>query len=113
MSKALFILGLLTIGTLCGFLLLNSQKPRPLQDKLSQKPRPDQDDRLNEVSLKRDLFKQWKVVMNKEYATPEEEEKRFQIWSDNYDFVQSRCRHPNQKPRPMRFMLVFLYYRFP
>jgi len=40
------------------------------------------------LDAKADLFVQWKKVNLKEYATVEEEQYRFEIWSDTFDWVQ-------------------------
>jgi C1A family cysteine protease len=43
---------------------------------------------------RRSLFNQWKLTHGKSYELAEEEEKRFGIWNDNYDFVQQHNLDP-------------------
>jgi cathepsin L len=40
------------------------------------------------ADVKRDLFSQWKLSNGKSYSVNAEEEHRFQVWSENFDFVQ-------------------------
>jgi len=46
------------------------------------------------LTIKRDMFELWKKVYNKSYPLQEEEEKRFKIWCDTYDWVQEHNANP-------------------
>jgi len=73
-AKVLVFAGFLVLGTIAALMLANST-----QNAKSN---------ISDIQVRRDMFTQWKLVHDKTYASQEEEEKRFNVWSDNYNFVQ-------------------------
>jgi C1A family cysteine protease len=73
-TKVLVFAGVLVLGAIAALMVASSNTNSSVT--------------LNQTTIKRDMFGQWKVAHGKAYASSEEEEKRFKIWSSNYDWVQ-------------------------
>ena len=73
-TKILAFSGILIFGAIAALMIATSSTVVPVS--------------FDQVTIKRDMFAQWKLVHGKSYVTPIEEENRFNAWSANYDWVQ-------------------------
>ena len=73
-TKILAFAGVLILGAIAALMVATSTTVAPVS--------------FDQVTIKRDMFAQWRLVHGKAYATPVEEENRFNTWSANYDWVQ-------------------------
>ena len=73
-TKILAFASVVVLGTIAALMIATSSTVAPVA--------------FNQITVKRDMFGQWKNLHGKSYGTPAEEETRFNIWSVNYDWVQ-------------------------
>jgi len=76
MSKTLAFAGVLVLGAIAALMVATNNSAAPAVT-------------LDQVTIKRDMFAQWKLAHAKTYSSSAEEETRFTAWSANYDWVQA------------------------